>query len=64
MEKISFLEKSNKELLSYKKALEETVEELCNEEDREKRMALANINQIRKRGKTKTEPVISTPLSE
>lgn len=64
LEKISFLERSNRELLSYKKALEETIKDICTEDDKEKRIALADLNQVRKRGQPKLEPTILIPSSD
>ena len=38
LQKINLLEKNNKELLSYKKSLEETIDDISKEQDIDKRM--------------------------
>ena len=47
--KITALEKSNKELICYKKELEQTLKDIIKEEDIDKKLAMVDLKIIRKR---------------
>lgn len=49
------LERANKELLSYKKELEETLDEISKEMDTEKRMSMVDLTLIRRRSLMRLE---------
>eukprot|EP00347_Sterkiella_histriomuscorum_P010293 403376860 len=54
-QKISLLEKSNKELIAYKKSLEETIDEISKEKDIDKRLQMVNFNLIRRKSLLRLE---------
>ncbi|CDW76648.1 UNKNOWN [Stylonychia lemnae] len=55
LQKIQMLEKINKELVAYKKALEETIDEIAKEQDNQKRLQMVNFNLIRRKSLLRLE---------
>ena len=55
MMKVSVLEKTNKELTSYKKELEEVISDISKETDEEKRKAMVDFNLIRRKSLKRLE---------
>jgi hypothetical protein len=57
LQKIQMLEKSNKELIIYKKSIEETLNEISKEEDPEKKISMINVNLIRRKSLLRLEQI-------
>lgn len=55
LQKIALLEKSNQELLSYKRSIEDTIKDISNEKDDQKKLQLVQLNLIRRKSLLRLE---------